>query len=74
MTVLQASPKDIEDLAVAGKNAQTCPYYGSRGAIPQAEVCWFDIRYFDVALIVYVSLSHCHTICYCRRPPERLLA
>ncbi|KAN0087763.1 Helicase C-terminal domain containing protein [Tylopilus felleus] len=33
-----ASPKDIEDLATAGKNAQTCPYYGSRKAIPQAEL------------------------------------
>ncbi|KAH7904949.1 DNA repair helicase [Hygrophoropsis aurantiaca] len=33
-----ASPKDIEDLANAGRNAQTCPYYGSRKAIPQAEV------------------------------------
>ncbi|KAH7918788.1 DNA repair helicase [Leucogyrophana mollusca] len=33
-----ASPKDIEDLATAGRNAQTCPYYGSRKAIPQAEL------------------------------------
>ncbi|KAF8133448.1 DNA repair helicase [Boletus edulis] len=33
-----ASPKDIEDLAIAGRNTQTCPYYGSRRAIPQAEL------------------------------------
>jgi chromosome transmission fidelity protein 1 len=33
-----ASPKDIEDLATSGKNMQTCPYYGSRRAIPQAEL------------------------------------
>ncbi|KAF9235161.1 DNA repair helicase [Melanogaster broomeanus] len=33
-----ASPKDIEELAVAGQNTQTCPYYGSRRAIPQAEL------------------------------------
>ncbi|OJA14751.1 hypothetical protein AZE42_03180 [Rhizopogon vesiculosus] len=33
-----ASPKDIEDLATAGRNAQACPYYGSRRAIPQAEL------------------------------------
>ncbi|KIJ17943.1 hypothetical protein PAXINDRAFT_98114, partial [Paxillus involutus ATCC 200175] len=33
-----AVPKDIEDLAAAGQNAQTCPYYGSRRAIPQAEL------------------------------------
>ncbi|KAI6039688.1 helicase C-terminal domain-containing protein [Pisolithus marmoratus] len=30
-----AFPKDIEDLADAGRNADTCPYYGSRKAIPQ---------------------------------------
>ncbi|KAG1743296.1 helicase C-terminal domain-containing protein [Suillus paluster] len=33
-----AFPKDIEDLATAGQNMQTCPYYGSRRAIPQAEL------------------------------------
>lgn len=33
-----ASPKDIEDLAMAGRMAQTCPYFGSRRAIPQAEL------------------------------------
>ncbi|KAH9480540.1 ATP-dependent DNA helicase CHL1 [Psilocybe cubensis] len=33
-----ASPKDIEDLAEAGRLAHTCPYFGSRRAIPQAEL------------------------------------
>ncbi|KAJ7288552.1 helicase C-terminal domain-containing protein [Mycena rebaudengoi] len=33
-----ASPKDIEDLASVGRLAQTCPYFGSRRAIPQAEL------------------------------------
>ncbi|KAF8967073.1 helicase C-terminal domain-containing protein [Flammula alnicola] len=33
-----ASPKDIEDLATAGRLAHTCPYFGSRRAIPQAEL------------------------------------
>lgn len=33
-----ASPKDIEDLATTGKTTHTCPYYGSRRAIPQAEL------------------------------------
>ncbi|KAN0123485.1 Helicase C-terminal domain containing protein [Russula decolorans] len=33
-----ASPKDIEDLIVAGKASQTCPYFASREAISQAEV------------------------------------
>lgn len=31
-------PKDIEDLATAGKQANTCPYFASRRAIPQAEL------------------------------------
>ncbi|KAF5382526.1 hypothetical protein D9615_002808 [Tricholomella constricta] len=33
-----ATPKDIEDLAAAGRRAQTCPYFGARRAIPQAEL------------------------------------
>lgn len=33
-----ASPKDIEDLAEAGRIANTCPYFGSRKAIPQAQL------------------------------------
>ncbi|KAI0050362.1 DNA repair helicase [Auriscalpium vulgare] len=33
-----ASPKDIEDLVVAGDAAHTCPYFASRAAISQAEV------------------------------------
>ncbi|KAJ7695957.1 helicase C-terminal domain-containing protein [Mycena rosella] len=33
-----AAPKDIEDLASVGRLAQTCPYFGSRRAIPQAEL------------------------------------
>lgn len=35
----QASAKDIEELAEVGRMTQTCPYFGSRRAIPQAEVC-----------------------------------
>ncbi|KAJ6512039.1 helicase C-terminal domain-containing protein [Mycena vitilis] len=33
-----ASPKDIEDLAAIGRLTHTCPYFGSRRAIPQAEL------------------------------------
>ncbi|CAL1712032.1 unnamed protein product [Somion occarium] len=33
-----ATPKDIEDLVVSGQNAQTCPYFGSRRAITQAQL------------------------------------
>lgn len=34
----QASPKNIDDLAEAGRVANLCCYFGSRHAIPQAEV------------------------------------
>ncbi|KAG5648406.1 hypothetical protein DXG03_004980 [Asterophora parasitica] len=36
--LILATPKDIEDLAAAGRAAQTCPYFGARRAIPQAEL------------------------------------
>ncbi|KAG6837605.1 hypothetical protein H0H93_006126 [Arthromyces matolae] len=32
-----AAPKDIEDLAEAGRRAEICPYFGARRAIPQAQ-------------------------------------
>ncbi|KAG8738501.1 ATP-dependent DNA helicase chl1 [Ceratobasidium sp. 414] len=33
-----ATPKDIEDLEALGRQTSTCPYYGSRRAIKQAEL------------------------------------
>ncbi|KAG9052955.1 ATP-dependent DNA helicase chl1 [Serendipita sp. 407] len=33
-----ATPRDIEDLVQLGKETKTCPYYGSRRAIRQAEL------------------------------------
>ncbi|KAH9949242.1 DNA repair helicase [Amylocystis lapponica] len=33
-----ATPKDIEDLLIAGKTTETCPYFGARRAIPQAQL------------------------------------
>ncbi|KAJ3733285.1 helicase C-terminal domain-containing protein [Lentinula guzmanii] len=33
-----ATPKDIEDLAIAGRLSGICPYFASRKAIPQAEL------------------------------------
>ncbi|PCH35736.1 DNA repair helicase [Wolfiporia cocos MD-104 SS10] len=33
-----ATPKDIEDLVETGKNINICPYFGSRRAIPQAQL------------------------------------
>lgn len=36
-----ATPRDIEDLLELGKELGTCPYYGSRRAIPQAQVNQF---------------------------------
>jgi hypothetical protein len=38
MKGLQATPKDIEELAELGRTADTCPYFGSRSAIAQAQV------------------------------------
>lgn len=33
-----AAPKDIEDLVLTGQASETCPYFGTRRAIPQAQV------------------------------------
>ncbi|KAJ4481923.1 helicase C-terminal domain-containing protein [Lentinula aciculospora] len=33
-----ATPKDIEDLALAGRASGVCPYFASRKAVPQAEL------------------------------------
>ncbi|KAI0827672.1 DNA repair helicase [Trametes gibbosa] len=33
-----ATPKDIEDLFLTGQTADTCPYFGARRAIPQAQL------------------------------------
>ncbi|KAF8579814.1 DNA repair helicase [Ramaria rubella] len=33
-----ATPKDIEELVTIGKELNTCPYFGSRRAIPQAQL------------------------------------
>ncbi|KAI0667105.1 DNA repair helicase [Trametes maxima] len=33
-----ATPKDIEDLFLVGQAADTCPYFGARRAIPQAQL------------------------------------
>ena len=39
LNLRQAIPKDIEDLAASGKLVNICPYFGSRKAIKQAQVC-----------------------------------
>jgi chromosome transmission fidelity protein 1 len=41
---------DIEDLAEAGRRHEICPYFGSRAAIPQAQV----IVYFLYALCLII--------------------
>ena len=38
---VQVEVLDIEHLAVLGKQSKACPYYGTRYAIPSAEVCGF---------------------------------
>lgn len=37
ITPSQATPKDIESLVQSGSESHTCPYFGSRRAIPQAQ-------------------------------------
>jgi chromosome transmission fidelity protein 1 len=51
---IKASPKDIEDLAMAGRTVHICPYFGSRRAIPQAEV--FSLEYVMIYL-THISLT-----------------
>uniref|UniRef100_A0A8C8TH30 Helicase-like DEXD box c2 type domain-containing protein n=1 Tax=Peromyscus maniculatus bairdii TaxID=230844 RepID=A0A8C8TH30_PERMB len=49
--------KDMEQLVALGKEARACPYYGSRFAIPAAQV----------------SVWWCYlTQCCCMQPPDRL--
>ena len=36
--LLQFDVQDIEQLVELGKDLETCPYYGSRLAVPQAQV------------------------------------
>jgi len=38
--VLQVDVCDVEQLVVTGKQMKACPYYGTRYAIPSAQVCW----------------------------------
>ncbi|KAK1225406.1 ATP-dependent DNA helicase chl1 [Marasmius sp. AFHP31] len=38
LIISKATPKDIEDLAAAGRLSNICPYFASRRAIPQAEL------------------------------------
>ncbi|KAF8195495.1 helicase C-terminal domain-containing protein [Pholiota molesta] len=70
-----ASPKDIEDLALAGRLAHTCPYFGSRRAIPQAELVTlpYNLLLQKSALLIdeahstfdsHSSLSFDHTLPY----------
>lgn len=53
----QAEPLDIEELAELGKDHRTCPYYGVKAAIPDAEVCGWKC-------IVLMCFSAC-IVCAC---------
>lgn len=65
-----AAPKDIEDLAEVGRMADTCPYFGSRHAIPQAEVLE-HISESDLSTDTGASWSRFPIICYCKNPREK---
>lgn len=36
--IIQLEPLDIEDLVRIGRNLGTCPYYGSRKMVPEADL------------------------------------
>ena len=35
----QATVRDIEDIVTMGKKSRVCPYYATRRAVKQAQVC-----------------------------------
>lgn len=51
-----AEVKDIEQLVALGKEARACPYYGSRFAIPAAQVN--TLEGWAAALVSNCSLGH----------------
>ncbi|KAG8944165.1 ATP-dependent DNA helicase chl1 [Tulasnella sp. 424] len=54
-----ATPRDIEDLVVLGKELNTCPYYGSRKAIAQAEKNSREVLGIDLTdQIVVIDEAH----------------
>jgi hypothetical protein len=60
-----ATPRDIEDLAQLGRELKTCPYYGSRRAIRQAEV-GYRIFIGSIQLIPCKSLWYFHITFCCK--------
>ena len=54
----QMEVKDVEELISVGEDVEACPYYGSRYAVPKAEVrtplCFYIIL-FELAHIVITS-------------------
>ena len=68
---VQAIPKDIEDLFATGQAADTCPYFGSRRAIPQAQVD-FANQQFVASSLTGCSWYCFHIIYYCKGQHGRL--
>ena len=38
ISIVQAKVQDIEELVSVGKDLKACPYYGTRQAVPSAQV------------------------------------
>lgn len=71
--------RDIESLTSLGKELETCPYYGSRKALLNAQVCFSFTDYFSKILLVKTLLcpfrwSACRTICFSSMTFEHPLA
>lgn len=71
-TFAQATPKDIEELVEVGQSGHICPYFGSRRAIPQAQVGITAFRLFHYIIAdSSCSWSSSRIIFFCRRQREK---
>lgn len=71
--------QDIEELVTTGKELEACPYYGTRRAIPSAQVEWWidtvDLcevlmlmtlyQTDGVAVNIFTTPRHVCTVCMC---------
>lgn len=56
--------KDVEELVSVGEEVEACPYYGSRYAVPKAEVCnTSNIHKIRVSELVVIFHCVIHTFC-----------
>ena len=54
----QVEVKDIEQLVTVGRQTKACPYYGTRKAIPAAQVC--NVIPFNACSQLLYTKQICH--------------